>query len=276
MLSKRLGSLAILLVLAITLLSASAQVSSGPVARQTAAVTRALRHKPMKFHSVRSDGTLESENWSGYAVTGSDFTKAGGSWTIAEVNCSATPNTYSAFWVGIDGYSSSTVEQTGTIAYCDGDRAVYYAWYEFYPAGSVEISSVPVSPGNKISASVTYSGEEFTTKITNESMGKSHSQTARVAGAKRSSAEWIAEAPCCTSSGDILPLSDFGTGDFGADYTGVSGTNDAAASSVSGAISKFGADVQKMIMVSSNGAEEALPSALTSDGTSFTVVWKSE
>ncbi len=274
--SRGLGILGISLVLALSILPALAQVSSAPVAPQAAAVTSAFQHKPMKFHRVRKDGTVESENWSGYAVTGSDFTNAEGSWTISTVDCSLTPNSYSAFWVGIDGYSSSTVEQTGTIAYCNGSKAEYYAWYEFYPAGSVEITSVPVSPGNQISAKVVYSGKEFTTTITNETTGKTYSKTGRVSGAKRSSAEWIAEAPCCTGSGGILPLSDFGTGSFGEDYTGISGTNYATETSTSGPISAFGADVQEIIMVSSGGADEAVPSGLTSDGTSFTVAWKSE
>jgi hypothetical protein len=178
--------------------------------------------------------------------------------------------------VGIDGYSSSTVEQTGTIAYCNGTSAGYYAWYEFYPAGSVEITSVPVSPGNQISAEISYSGSEFTTTIKNETTGKSYSKTGRVRGAARSSAEWIAEAPCCTNSGGVLPLSDFGTGYFGEDYTGISDTNYATETSKSGPISAFGSGVQEIIMVSSGGADEAVPSALTSDGTSFTVAWKSE
>jgi hypothetical protein len=128
-----------------------------------------------------------------------------------------------------------------------------------------------------MSASVTYSGTEFTVTITNESTGKSFSKAGRVSGAKRSSAEWIAEAPCCTNAGGILPLADFGTVDFGQDYTGVSGTNDATDSSVSGQISDFGSDVFESIMVNgSTGADEAVPSALTSDGTSFTVTWDSE
>jgi hypothetical protein len=82
----------------------------------------------MKFHAVRPDGTVESTNWSGYAVTGSKFTQAQGSWTVSAVNCKKTPNTYSAFWVGLDGYSSETVEQTGTIAFCNGSTAEYFAW----------------------------------------------------------------------------------------------------------------------------------------------------
>lgn len=219
----------------------------------------------------------DSTNWSGYAVTGSSFTSAKGSWIIPTVNCSKTPNTYSSFWVGIDGWTSSTVEQTGTDSDCNGSRASYYAWYEFYPAGSVLISGVPVSPGNKMSAQVVYTGTEFTITITNETTGKSFSKSSTVRGAARSSAEWIAEAPCCTRSGGILPLADFGIVDLGDDYTGITSTNDATDSSITGPISDFGTAVNEAIMVNgSTGADEAVPSSLTTDGSSFTVTWDSE
>jgi hypothetical protein len=273
MLSSRLG---ILGVLAMCILPAVGQAPSEPITPLTTTVASPRQHRPMKFHGWRDDGTVESENWSGYAVTGSDFTQANGSWTVPTVDCTVTPNTYSAFWVGIDGYSSDTVEQTGTEADCDGTSPVYYAWYEFYPAGSVIIGSVPVSPGNQMSAQASYSGSEFTTTITNVTTGKSFSKTATVSGAERSSGEWIAEAPCCTGQGGILPLSDFGTGSFGEDYTEVTDTNYATDSSTSGPISAFGSNVQEITMVSSGGADEAVPSALASDGTSFCVTWESE
>jgi hypothetical protein len=280
MTSKGLGFSAILL--ALVAVPASAQVSSEPAATPDTAVISPRQHAPRKLYGggnprVIDNVTVEdSTNWSGYAVEGSSFTKALGSWTVPTVNCSKTPNTYSSFWVGIDGWTSSSVEQTGTDSDCDGSSPSYYAWYEFYPNPSYEITSVSVSPGNHISASVTYSGSEFTITLTNETTGKSYSKSSKVSGAKRSSAEWIAEAPCCTRSGGILPLSDFGTVYFGDDYTGVSGTNDATDSSVSGAISAFGSNVYESIMVSTSGADEAVPSSLTSDGTSFSVVWDSE
>jgi hypothetical protein len=261
-------------LLALAAMPAFGQASGNPEEPLPVAVNHT---HPMIFHGVRPDGTVESSNWSGYAVTGSSFTVAKGSWIVPSVNCSQTPNSYSAFWVGIDGYSSSTVEQTGTISQCSGSSAEYYAWYEFYPNPSYEITSVPVSPGNVISASVTFNGgSSFTTTITNESTGRSYSKTATVRGASRSSAEWIAEAPCCTSSGGVLPLSDFGTAYFGQDYTDVSGTNDATSSSKSGPIGAFGSNVQEIIMTDSSGADKAVPSALTSDGTSFSVRWEKE
>lgn len=276
MISKRLGSL-----FALAMVAALALVASQIASAQDVVASR--QHGPRRIYPgvpprvVDNVTVEESTNWSGYAVEGSSFTKALGSWTIPSVNCSETPNTYSSFWVGIDGWTSSSVEQTGTDSDCDGSTPSYYAWYEFYPNPSYEITSVPVSPGNHMSASVTYNGSQFTVTITNESTGKSYSRSARVRSAKRTSAEWIAEAPCCTNSGGILPLADFGTVDFGQDYTGVSGTNDATDSSVSGAIGAFGSNVYESIMVNgSTGADEAVPSSLSSDGTSFTVTWDSE
>ncbi len=88
-------------------------------------------------------------------------------------------------------------------------------------------------------------------------------------------AEWIAEAPSSTSG--VLPLTDFGTAEFGDDYTKVKNTNDATDSTISGPISAFGSTVEEITMVNgSSGADEAVPSSLTTDGSSFTVVWKSE
>jgi hypothetical protein len=219
----------------------------------------------------------DSTNWSGYAVTGTSFTHAAGSWIVPTVNCTKTPNTFAAFWVGIDGWTSSTVEQTGTDSDCSGSTPSYYAWYEFYPHPSILISSVPVSPGNKMSATVSFSGSEFTITITNETTGKSFSKSSKVSGAKRSSAEWIAEAPCCTNAGGILPLADFGIVDLGDDYTDITSTNDATDFSITGPIGSFGATVNEAIMVNgTTGANEAVPSALTTDESSFTVTWDSE
>jgi hypothetical protein len=259
-------------VLALLLLTAfsSAQTS---LTQTTAAITP-REHAPMRLHG-RVPGGVQSDNWSGYAVTGSAFTDAKGSWHVPEVNCSKTPNTNSAFWVGIDGYNNGTVEQNGTSSDCSGTTPVYYAWYEFFPAAPVVIQDVPVSPGDVISAEISYNGSEFTLYIKNETTGKSHGRTKAVPGAQRSSAEWIAEAPG-SSGGGVLPLADFGKANFGEDKTGVSGTNYAIDSSTSGPISDFGNQVEEITMVSSKNVVEAVPTSLTSDGTSFTIAWKSE
>jgi hypothetical protein len=99
----------------------------------------ARQHGPVKIHRQRNNGAYDSYNWSGYAITGSkgSTTDVKGSWVVPAVNCSAAPAGYSAFWVGIDGFSSSSVEQIGTDSDCvslNGHQQgtpTYYAWFEF-------------------------------------------------------------------------------------------------------------------------------------------------
>jgi hypothetical protein len=258
---------------AIAILPAFAQAQSAPTDMEKIAPRQ---HRPIADRVDHGDGTSTSTNWSGYAVTGTSFTSAKGSWTQPTATCTTSGDKYAAFWVGLDGYSSTTVEQTGTDSDCDGKSPSYYAWYEFYPNPSYEITSVPIKPGDQISASVTYSGSEFTITLENVTTGKSFTKSARVSGAKRSSAEWITEAPCCTSGGGILPLSDFGTVLFGEDSTGVSGTNYATDSSHSGAIGSFpAADIEEINKTKSSSSPQTstCSASLSSDGTSFSCTW---
>ena len=284
MLSKRLGIAGILLALATT--SAFAQMPNGPSPLTPAAVTP-RQHRPRKvLPGTRPDevanGVTVSYNliWAGYAVTGSDFTQVQGSWTVTAVDCTKTPNSDSSEWVGIDGWTSNTVEQIGTDADCNGKNPFYYVWYEFYPLNTIVIHDVSIAAGDKFSASVIYDGDnEYTVSITNDTTGQSFSKEVEFAGADgsgvppRNSAEWIEEM-------DGNELSDFGVDPFGEFYTGVSGGTDSATdSSISGPIHDFGSAVQRSISTkngTSGSKDTAVPSTLASDGASFKVTWKSE
>jgi hypothetical protein len=230
------------------------------------------------YDPIRNVTVSYSTNWAGYAVTGTDFTSVQGSWIVAAVDCTKTPNTDSSEWVGIDGWSSKTVEQIGTDADCLSDTPYYYVWYEFYPLNTIVITDVSIAAGDKFSASVTYeSNNEYLVAITNETTGQSFSKEVEFKGdgtgtPMRNSAEWIEEM-------DGSALSDFDVDSFGALYTGVSsGIDEATDSSISGPIADFGSAVQESIS-SKKGTDKnvtALPSALASDGASFTVTWKSK
>ena len=223
-----------------------------------------------------------STNWSGYVVS-SDVglvTDVNGSWIVPSVSCSGFRSYSVAFWVGIDGWNSSTVEQTGTETDCQFGTPIYYAWYEFYPSASVLISTVTISPGDVISAGVSCQtgGLQCTVSITDVGSGQSfsHSKTFRARSAPQmSSAEWIAEAPSL-SSGRPIPLADFGTVYFGQDSTGVASSGYAAVNGVSEPIGSFGAAAVEITMVTQQGSTEAQPSGLSNDGTSFSVAWGSE
>lgn len=257
-----------------------------PAFAQTITPNSAVAQTPAAFHhaparwarrTALTNGVVELYNWGGYAVTGTDFTSAKGSWTVPTLTCSKSPNAQVSFWVGIDGFNDSTVEQTGTTAWCNQKTAEYYTWYEFYPAGTQVIASVPSSPGDKISAEISYKGSEFTVEITNETTGKKFSTSKAVAGAERSSAEWIVESPSwATSEGfdyGILNLADFTKVSFGDDFTEVAGTNSATDSTKSGPISAFGSAVQRLTHVDYLGYTQSTSSALSTDGSSFSVTW---
>ena len=263
---------------ALAFVPAFAQVQDEAPSQTTMEKIAPRQFGPIRDLTDHGNGTSTSTNWSGYAVLGSSFQWAKGSWVVPTANCSGVgKDQYAAFWVGLDGYTSTTVEQTGTDSDCVGTTPNYYAWYEFYPKASFEISSVPVKPGDLISALVYYNSttEKFIAEIINETTGKSFVTSSAVAGAVRSSAEWIAEAPCCTLSGGILPLSDFGTVHFGKDSTGVGATNWALDSSNEGAIGSFPAVNTILIdkTASRTSPQTSTCSALSSDKTSFTCTW---
>jgi hypothetical protein len=71
----------------------------------------------------------------------------------------------------------------------------------------------------------------------------------------------------------VLPLADFGSVHFGTDVTGVKGTDSATIGGSAGPIGSFGSAVQTITMVTGSGAAKAQPSALSSDGTSFSITW---
>jgi hypothetical protein len=157
-----------------------------------------------------------SPNWSGYAQTASGpYTSVSASWTAPSVDCARTPDAAVSFWVGLDGYTDATVEQTGTEATCSNGRATYGGWWEMFPKPGVNFArrTDPVLPGDVISASVMVFGENrFRLTLADATQGWSRSVTRKSKAAKLSSAEVITEAP--SGGGGILPLADFGVVDF--------------------------------------------------------------
>jgi hypothetical protein len=156
------------------------------------------------------DSQVGSDNWSGYAATGSNgaFHSITANWTQPTGHCSSG-TTYSSFWVGLDGYSSDSVEQTGSEVDCSGRTPQYYSWYEMYPAFPVNFSNT-VKAGDSFTGTVTFSGTNtYTLTLTDHTQGWTKTITKKHSGLARSSAEVITEAP--SSSSGPLPLTDFGT-----------------------------------------------------------------
>jgi len=266
-------------LLATLLLLTDVEICEGGLNRTVRVQTNpALQsHIPMILHQ-RHGRNASSSNWGGYAVTGANgsISDVKASWIVPSIvgKCPST-NQYASFWVGIDGYSSNTVEQIGTDSDCQNGQPVYYVWYEFYPHWAFTVNTVTIRPGDVIAAEVSAGAKgAFTVSLTDQTTGKSFQTSAKMNNADRSSAEWIAEAPW---SGGVLPLANFGTALFGSKYTPVPNTSSVTMktgnSTVTGSIGSFAGNYAEITMVDKNGGPKALPTALSADGSSFSIGW---
>jgi hypothetical protein len=232
-------------------------------------------HIPGPGRSKRpTNAPVTSTNWGGY-VAANNLTNAArnsvsavyGSWIVPSVSKIARTDTYCAIWIGIDGYTSPTVEQIGTAHDIVGGVAQHYAWFEMYPGGSYLINNFPVNVGDVISASVEYSGNNiFTMHIYNDTkkvyftVPTSYTTSST---ALRNCAEWIVEAPYYNG---ILPLTNFGTAYLWGCIANINGT-----------LANIQNNVWKntaITMVTNSNVTKALSSDLLPDKGSFFVTWK--
>ena len=227
-------------------------------AQITAAAASHESHGLQALRHGSKNTTVSSTNWSGYAATGSAgaFKSVASSWVQPAVTCSSKA-TYSSFWVGLDGYSNSALEQTGTEADCIGGKATYGAWWEVLPA-SESAYSVTVKAGDHLSASVTDNGNgTFTMTLADSTEGWTKTTThAGSSGYQDSSAEVIAEAT--EVNGSIAKLSNFGSVTF---------TNSTAGGTALGSLS-----TNEIVMEGTSGDVKAQPGALS--GGTFSDTWK--
>lgn len=231
--------------------------AAGQPARAAIHLIRPVAHGTRPLLILGSPHTaLRSQNWSGYAAHGRTFRRVSASWVEPTGHCHGGRQ-FSSFWVGLDGFSSRTVEQTGSDVDCAGTSARYFAWYEMFPAFPVNFGN-RVRPGDHFTASVTHTGgSRYTLVIVDTTEGWSHTIHKSLRAAKNSSAEVIAEAP--SSNGGVLPLTDFGTVHF----------RDA---SVDGAAIGR-ARPAKIVMINHAGRRKDAVTAL-SGGRNFGVTWR--
>lgn len=135
------------------------------------------------------------------------------------------------------------------------------AFYELLPDAAQDVPGFTVSPGDSISASLAQvSASRWTISISNTTTSASWSTTVTYTSS-RSSAEWIEEDPSYAAGGQV-PFDNFGTVNFtGGSVTPASGGTQTIAGAGSSAIT----------MVNSSNQHIAVPSALGSDGASFSI-----
>jgi hypothetical protein len=273
----------VVLRLAVGLLSLSVLAFGGPAADAA----------PNRVFAPRTVGEGQvSSNWAGYALTGTNasgtatsYSNVVGSWVQPKVTCTARQPSYSAFWVGLGGFSddAQALEQIGTESNCDTrGRPVYAAWYEIVPAPSIPIA-MKMAPGDRMTAAVLVQGTQVTLQLTNTTRHIRVTRRVTVQQPDLTSAEWIAEAPSsCSSSGQCrtLPLADFGTVSFAR----AAATGDGHAGTISdpawqatpvelAELGQDGLDPSFAGMQPPLATSGASPGPLSADGRGFAVAW---
>lgn len=212
-----------------------------------------------------------SRNWAGYVATGTSFRQVSAEFTVPSVNCAraaggAAPGGV-AFWAGLGGYHGVTLGQDGVAAVCILGKARYYAWHENLPAGQVKLPGFAVSPGDSVTASVSYhpAARTFTFRLANDSTGQRGSWQGKCPPRKvcATSAEVITEP--AELAGTITQLADYGA----AVYKNIAVTDRAGARS--GLISRHWATTE--VTQQRNGSQIDVPGPARAGGRAFTTTW---
>jgi hypothetical protein len=204
-------------------------------------------------------GSGTSLNWSGYEATSGTFTGIGATWTIPTVAASSSL-TADATWVGIGGVTSHDLIQVGTQAITGNgaNQVQYEAWLETLPQATQQIP-VTVNAGDSVTASLSQiSTGQWQISFHDNTTGSQYAVQVAYASSL-SSAEWIAEAP--SDQDGLMQLDQFGAIPFSGAYVIQNGTQMTIA----------GAGGAMLSMVNSANQAMSIPSALNSDGASFTV-----
>jgi Peptidase A4 family len=157
--------------------------------------------RPFRSHPLQRGvkfNSISSNNWAGFATYGDHFRFVSATYTIPSLNCAISPDgSFDSEWVGLDGYTSNTVEQVGDFAECSGGTPSYFAFYEMFPSASVSFSGV--SPGDSITASVFFNGSKWVLSLVDNTNGAEGFTTTQSCPSgstcRNANAEIISEVP---------------------------------------------------------------------------------
>jgi hypothetical protein len=163
-----------------------------------------------------------SDNWSGYQLTGSNFSSVSGTFTVPSLQADETCRTGEAQWVGIDGgvdtgdndLIQAGIMETPNVFEGYGPCLAptnfnIYAWWDILPAGATEIPSMAANVGDRVTVSIRQSPspDEWVINVTDDSNGQTFEAEQWFSGPGLS-AEWISES---YSDGLYCAGGDYGT-----------------------------------------------------------------
>jgi len=217
------------------------------------------------FDSNPQGQSLSSLSWAGYIIAKDSNPKfeanaVNASWIVPQVNASAGDG-YSSTWIGIGGQFDKSLIQVGTEHDVVNGQDSYTAWYELLPSFAVQLTSITVSAGDTMIASINLVNSDtnqWSIQISDATTRQTFSRNV-VYNSTRSSGEWIMERP--TINKQISTLADFGNITLTGCHINVK--------NVTNPIAQF--SFSKIQMINSKNAKLSSVSALTAGGSSFTV-----
>lgn len=216
-----------------------------------------LSHSALHRAGAAGAALLQSENWSGIAVTGEVYSQVAGSWKVPTV-IAKPGNRYASDWVGIGGFNSSDLIQAGTSEQYTGGHASYNAWTEILPQSESVIPGFTVRPGDSMTVDITKgSGNAWKIVITDATESESFTRNVTYSSLENS-AEWIHEAP--EVGGTIVNLASTTAVDF--DHGTVNGST---------VIGSAGTQTRIQLAGYLPGDTKATPSRLDADKDGFAV-----
>ncbi len=159
---------------------------------------------------------VQSSNWSGYSSVGGPYTVVKGTFTVPSPVTGTSPHAQVAEWVGVDGTSAGdpTLIQAGVDEQADpqspGGMDVS-PWWEILPATATPITSVSVSPGDKVTVTIwQVNGNMWEINLVDDTTGKGFFTPPEHYTGPGSTAEWVVEATTeCRSQCRTAPLAPY-------------------------------------------------------------------
>ena len=158
---------------------------------------------------------LPTANWSGYGLTGTDFTGVAGTFNVPAPRNSASCLEETAVWVGVDGLDNHDLLQAGiaeagftpadvkTPPYtpssgypgvkCAGQAQVY-AWWEDLPSAPVWVD-LPIKVGDSVTVSIFKMSPGWWALAVHDLTNRQSFMLAQPYGGPETSVEWVVESP---------------------------------------------------------------------------------
>ena len=206
---------------------------------------------------------MTSANWSGYVLTAGSggYQSVGATWTVPSVDCASTPGGVEENWVGVNGWSSNGLVQTGTASYCgaNGQKGAW-TWWTNGAMGYSNQYLFAVVPGDVISARVFQDASgHWNYYVDDITSGSLYTAPTSFTG-PGATAEWIVEDPGNPVANALYPPANFGSTTF-------------ADMSLSPPFSNWALmDSDAVTMETPGGSVKALPSTI--QDASFTVTYE--